>query len=110
MGSVCESESVQVNAIFLTACAVLFFVPLYFVLNSVYQDGVFGRLALLCISFCSAMFLLEAAFGTPIQVPPLVVFLVSSFAVFATWHLGRFHFRVLKKENQWKPQSQTLRT
>lgn len=110
MGGVCKREGVQVNAIFLVACLVLFVVPLYFVVNSVYQDGVFGRASLLSISFCSAIFIGEAAFGTQIPVHPLVVLLVSSFAVFACWHLGRFHFRVLRKVNQWKPQSQTLRT
>jgi hypothetical protein len=90
-----------VNGLFLVACSVLSIVPLYFVLNSVYQDGVFGRASLLGISFCSFLFVLEALFGNPIQVHPLVVLLVSSFAVFACWHLGRFHFRVLKRKSQW---------
>lgn len=99
------------NALFLFACLVLSVVPLYFVVNSVYQDGVFGRASLLGISFCSSLFIGEACFGTPIQVHPLIVLLVSSFAVFACWHLVRFHGRILKRVQQWNPsKSTTLKT
>ena len=91
------------NNLLLLSCFVLFVVPLYFVLHSIYNDGVFGRAGLLGISFCSAGILLEAAFGVGFYVPPIVVLLIASFAVFTCWHCFRFHFRVAKKEGQWKP-------
>lgn len=97
------------NALFLAACLVLSVVPLYFVINSVYQDGVFGRASLLGISFCSSIFVGEAAFGNSIPVHPLVALLVTSFAVFACWHLVRFHGRILKRAQQWNL-SKTLKT
>jgi hypothetical protein len=78
-------------------------VPLYFVVNSVYQDGVFGRASLLSISFFSAGILGEAAVGIAFSVPPIFVLLITAFAVFLVWHLFRFNARVLKKEGQWKP-------
>ena len=96
------------QTIFLVACVVLAFVPLYFVVNSVYQDGVIGRGALLAISFCSIGFLLEAGIGASFYLPPLAVALVVAFAVFISWHLCRFHRRVVKKP--WQPTSQTLKT
>lgn len=84
------------QTIFLVACVVLFLVPPWFVVNSVYQDGVIGRAGLLGISFGAAIFLAEAAFGTPIYAPPLFVWLAAFFAIFMVWHLFRFHRRVLK--------------
>jgi hypothetical protein len=90
------------NYLFLVSCSILFIVPLYFVANSVYKDGIFGRASLLGISFCSAGILGEAAVGTPFYVPSIVVLLVTFFAVFSCWHLLRFHARVVKKESQWK--------
>jgi hypothetical protein len=95
-----------VSYLFLASCVVLFFVPLYFVVNQVYQDGVFGRGSLLGISFFSFGILGEASFGVGFYVPSIVVLLIASFAVFLTWHLARFHGRVLKKQGQWKPSSQ----
>ena len=86
-------------ALFLASCAVLFVVPLAFVLHDVYEDGVIGRGALLSISFCAAAFIGEAAFGVAFYMPPPAVALVASFAVFLVWHLFRFHRRVLKKRS-----------
>lgn len=90
------------NILLVIACLVLFIVPLYFVVNSVYQDGVFGRGSLLGISFLSAAILGDTAIGSGFYVPPPVVLLVCSFAVFLCWHLCRFHTRVARRE-QWKP-------
>jgi hypothetical protein len=97
-----EGEVVQVTILLVIACSVLFIVPLYFVVNSVYQDGVFGRGSLLGISFCSASILGDTAIGTGFYVPPVIVMLISFFAVFSVWHLVRFHTRVAKRE-PWKP-------
>lgn len=91
------------QSLFLVACAVLFVVPLVFVAHRVYRDGVLGRLALLCIAFAAFMFLAEAIAGQPFYVPPLVVLLVVSFAVFMVWHLFRFHCRVLKQRGEVHP-------
>ena len=88
------------NYIFLVACAVLFIVPLIFVVNDVYEDGFFGRVALLGISFSSATFLLEMANGQDYDMLPQTVVLTASFALFILWHLARFHMRVLRKQKQ----------
>jgi hypothetical protein len=86
------------QAIFLVACAVLFVVPLVFVVNDVYEDGILGRGSLLAISFASGIYLGEQVFGPGYYMPPLGVVLVSAFAVFLVWHLFRFHRRVLKQK------------
>lgn len=82
---------------FLIACAVLLIVPLYFVLHSVYEDGVCGRIGLLGVSFAAATYLLEYFDGEEFEVMPQTVLIVSAFAVFLTWHLFRFHRRVVCK-------------
>jgi hypothetical protein len=82
------------------SCSVLFVVPLYFVIHSVYKDGVFGRASLLSISFFSAGILGEAAVGTGFYAPPIFVLLISSFAVFLVWHLFRFNARVLNEHRR----------
>jgi hypothetical protein len=85
------------NILLVIACSVLFVVPLYFVVNSVYQDGVFGRGSLLSISFCSASILGDTAIGTGFYVPPVVVILICAFAVFITWHCFRFEYRIIRQ-------------
>lgn len=82
----------------LLACAVLFFVPVLFVWNSVYQDGVVGRLALIGISFSALVFGLKLLTGRYNQTQPETEILVVSFAVFLVWHLWRFHRRVLTEK------------
>ena len=82
---------------FLIACSILFVVPLIFVTHNVYQDGVFGRIGLLGISFSSSLFLMEATVGVQYDILPQTVFLAWAFAVFLVWHLFRFHCRVLRK-------------
>lgn len=84
------------NILLVVACSVLFVVPLYFVVNSVYQDGVFGRGSLLGISFFSAAILGDTAVGNGFYVPSVVVLLICAFAVFLSWHLCRFHSRVFR--------------
>jgi len=87
------------QVIFLLSCVVLFIVPLMFVLNSVYQDGVVGRASLLAISFGAAAFVGETAFGNGFYVPPIAVWIVAACTVFLVWHLFRFHRRVLKERS-----------
>lgn len=82
---------------FLFACAVLVVVPLYFVIHSVYEDGVFGRIGLCGVSFSAATYLLEYFDGGEFEVMPQTILIVSSFAIFLTWHLFRFRRRVVCK-------------
>ena len=92
--------------IFLLACVVLFVVPVYFVLNDVYEDGLVGRVGLLGISFSAATFILEWANGEQYTLLPQTVFMTCMFAWFLVWHLCRFHLRVMRKqkENETKPE------
>ena len=82
--------------IFLASCVILATVPLLFVVNKVYQDGILGRVALLAISFSSWTYLIEKALGAQYNVLPQTAFFFASVAVFLCWHLIRFHIRVLK--------------
>lgn len=84
--------------VFWFSIAVLASVPLYFVWNEVYKDGVIGRIALLGISFFAWSFVIEAVFvGAKYTLLNQTVALVFAFAVFLVWHLWRFHRRVLRK-------------
>jgi len=81
---------------FWTACVVLFVVPIYFVWNKVYKDGIIGRGSLLAISFTASTFLMQAIatnFACYEVLPQTIAFVVS-FAVFLVWHLFRFHTRI----------------
>ena len=53
-----------VSALLSLVSAVLFVIPVLFVMNDVYEDGLIGRIFLLGISFGSATFLLEIMSGT----------------------------------------------
>lgn len=89
------------QVIFLTSCAILTFVPLLFVINRVYQDGIFGRLGLLGISFASSTYLIEKVLvGTRYDVLPQTAAFFAFVAVFLCWHLFRFHVRVLRISRQ----------
>ncbi len=88
------------SSIFLVACAILFVVPVYFVLNDVYEDGLVGRVGLLGISFAAATFILEWANGEDYQLLPQTVFMTCMFAWFLCWHLVRFHLRIQRKQKQ----------
>lgn len=85
------------NTVFLIACAILVVEPLYFVVHNVYEDGLFGRIGLLGVSFSAATYLLEYFDGGEFEVMPQTALMVSAFAVFLTWHLFRFHRRVVCK-------------
>lgn len=85
------------EAAFAAACLVLFVVPVLFILNRVYQDGLLGRLALAGISSFAALFLGEILLGNGYHVELEEVGLVTAFAVFLCWHLFRFHRRVLRQ-------------
>ena len=87
-------------AIFITSCGLLFFVPMLFVMNKVYKDGIIGRAALLIISFMSATVLMDYFNGVEYELLPQTVGLVAAFAVFMSWHFWKFHRRVLRQFRQ----------
>lgn len=88
------------DLIFITSCGLLFLVPLLFVVNSVYEDGLIGRVSLLTISFIAATFLFEEFLGDGYDMLPQTVALIAAFTVFLIWHLLRFHRRVLKRRGK----------
>jgi len=87
-----------VKYLFWTSYAVLATVPLYFVWNQVYRDGIFGRAALLLISFLALVTLLEPIFydDYSFTVSNRTIMMLTAFATFLVWHLYRFHTRVDK--------------
>ena len=94
--------------LFMMSCSVLAVVPLYFVINAIYSDGVIGRAGLLGVSSFASIFLLETYAGIKYDALPEVVGLVTSFAVFLMWHLFRFHRRVLSMKpdrKEWSEQT-----
>lgn len=88
-------------SIFYSALFILAGVPVYFVWNKVYKDGLIGRTALLSISFFSLLILMDGLLGNENKYYPqdIVICLIFAFAVFLTWHLIRFHGRVLKSKH-----------
>lgn len=85
------------EAIFLISCSILAALPLLFVVNKVYQDGVLGRMGLLGISFSAWTYLIEKFLvGTHYDVLPQTAAFFAFVALFLSWHLFRFHSRVLK--------------
>jgi hypothetical protein len=85
-----------VNAIFLVSITILAVVPIVFVMHDVYEDGFFGRVGLLGISFAAWTFILEWVGGAHYEVLPQTTMLTLAFSVFLVWHLFRFHRRVLR--------------
>lgn len=83
--------------LFFGACLVLFIVPLLFVINRVYEDGLIGRISLLSISFTAATFIVEELTSEGYDMLPQTVALICAFALFLVWHLLRFHRRVLMR-------------
>lgn len=84
-------------ALFWAACAVLGVVPLYFIWNQVYKDGVIGRAALLLISGAALGTTIDALLSDQVNKydpPPSGVAMTVAFAAFLVWHLWRFHRRV----------------
>lgn len=111
--------------LFYIACLVLFFVPLWFIRHKVYDDGVLGRISLAFIVIGSFVILGDASLSyfdawwtggdyrlAGYRVEPEQACLVVGFAVFITWHLFRFHRRVVRcmtpvtdPEGVWPPAS-----
>lgn len=85
------------EAVFALACLVLLVVPVIFIRNRVYKDGVIGRLGLAGISSFASLFLFEILFGKGYHVELEEVGLVVAFATFLAWHLFRFHRRCLRE-------------
>ena len=85
--------------IFLLCCVVLAVVPPYFVWNKVYNDGVFGRIGLLGISFFAFLFLFAALDEQDHRLTFITFGFVASVALFLVWHLIRFHRRIDKSKN-----------
>lgn len=80
---------------------VLFIVPLVFVSNKVYKDGVLGRISLATISITSLTLFCEHRLfqNDPNTMMMLFTLLVLAVAGFLCWHLWRFHARVLAQHN-----------
>jgi hypothetical protein len=83
--------------VFYVTCVILAIIPLIFVYNKVYKDGVIGRIALTGISGVAILFLLDAidTGGGSYELATLTVAGFLMFAVFLCWHLWRFHRRVV---------------
>lgn len=95
---------------FWIACTALFVVPVYFVKNSVYQDGIAGRFGLLLISFFAAMFMLDAGTSEgPYDINAKGVGMLTAFAIFIVWHLWRFHTRVARKRTSTPAETEERR-
>lgn len=79
----------------LVALIVLFVVPILFVWNEVYQDGLVGRFALVTISLSAIIFGFKIASRDVSYLWPETQLMIIAFAIFLCWHLWRFHSRVL---------------
>jgi len=85
--------------IFVVSVLILFIVPVLFVWNEVYDDGLIGRVALVGISFSSFIFA-GKIISVGITHPwPEAVLMMASFAIFLLWHLMRFHRRILRNND-----------
>lgn len=84
------------NLLFDGALLVLAVLPLVFICNRVYKDGVFGRIALASICAASALLFIERRFyGNDERIVwMLLTVLVVAMATFLSWHLMRFHTRI----------------
>ena len=83
--------------LFWTATTIIAAVPLYFVYHKIYDDGVWGRLGLLGISFASCALLFDTVLGpdsAKYDPPAMMVMLHVCLAIFLIWHLARFHRRL----------------
>lgn len=74
-------------------------VPVAFVCNDVYKDGVFGRAGLVVIALFAFIRLCRMLDGTAPDAPLELDFMVIGVAVFIVWHLFRFHRRVLRSKS-----------
>lgn len=104
---------------FYLGCAILIAVPAWFIKHSVYDDGIVGRIALSCVLMAALGILWQAIAGywdawwyspawpairgadyadAGYNVAPEEAALVMAFAVFITWHLWRFHRRVVMQQ------------
>lgn len=86
------------NLLFDGALLVLAILPLVFICNRVYKDGVFGRIALACICAASALLFVERRlFGNDERIVwMLLTVLIVGMATFLSWHLVRFHTRIAR--------------
>ncbi len=79
---------------FVVACIALFVIPIFLVFHDDYDDGVIGRIALLGMAFCAALFLLEVFFGSGYHIEREESGLMGAMALFLTWHSRRFCGRI----------------
>jgi len=69
----------------------------FFIWHDVYEDGIIGRAALCGICGFAFMIGLQIVTGTEFNPVPETAWLIFSFSVFLTWHLFRFHGRILRQ-------------
>lgn len=92
------------------ALIVLAVVPILFVWDEVYQDGLVGRVSLVTISFSSVVFILRLSNGEIGHLWPETQLIIIAFAVFLIWSLIRFQNRVRKVLKNGKPKDEERRT
>lgn len=109
---------------FYLGCAILIIVPSWFIAHRVYDDGIVGRIALSAIILAAVAIVAQAMAGyfdawwaspawpafrgadysdAGYNVAREEAALVMAFAVFITWHLWRFHRRVVRQTRQATP-------
>lgn len=85
------------NVLFLLSLAVLVIIPAVFIYHEVYEDGVMGRAFLGGILLFSSVPLMETFLDDmTYTLPAEIVCLIASFAGFISWHMMRFHRRVVR--------------
>lgn len=96
------------TSLLFVALLFLFVVPLVFIWHDVYDDGVFGRISLggvVLMSFISMVLILDGhkiCDPSEATLPLALAWLTIAYSVFITWHLFRFHRRVLHAQQNGK--------
>ena len=76
--------------LWIASVLVLLAAPVVLMWNRFYEDGLFGRVALIGVSFSAFIFALKV-FTLDIKSPwPETVTMMVSFAIFMIWHLVKF--------------------
>lgn len=88
------------HLLFYSVCVVLAVIPLIFVFNKVYKDGIVGRVGLLGISFIAWTWIFDLLFNDygALESSNRGIALDTMVAIFLVWHLFRFHRRVIRRD------------